>query len=161
MEERTAKELVEEMVMAYAQAKVAYDALYSKAKPLIDNANAIIESVKNMFGLTNSKKEMEAAKASVVTAAKDLPPARTTFERIGWVDVTEQDSVPEVWNLKALLEVPAYHSFIKSVELTDSAKAHLKEGYLIPGVGLVDVLPKVRISVQEYEKNQGDQDEND
>ena len=99
---------------------------------------------------------METAKKKVVSWALDeLEVGRNKVNGIGWVDITEQPDVAVVYSLDELLGNPAAHQFIASIELTESASTHLREGGKIPGLMLAAIEPSVRMSVKEYIDNLG------
>ena len=137
----------------YAWTKAQFDQAARHADPVIESAKNIIKSIKEFCGYDARKKAMDSAKQYVIDWAKtELHDGRNTVDDYGWVDVTPQPPVATVVDMRELLLSIDAHQFIKSIVLTDSASAHLREGGTIPGLALEDQEPRIRMSVLEYEK---------
>lgn len=142
---------LQDLLLGVAWSTLEFDQADADVKRVRDALNQAVEAMKEVTGYDERKKQLEHARSKVVThALAHLSEKRTFVPGVGYVDVTPQNSTAEVANMWTLLADPAAHQFIESITLTESAAAHLMAGREIPGVKLVDQLPKVRMSVKEY-----------
>lgn len=147
---------IEQLLLEVAWSTLQFDQASADVKKVRDAMNQAVDTMKEVTGYDERKNQLDSAKYKVMQhAILHLPEKRTSVPDVGYVDVTPQDPEAMVYNMWTLLADPAAHQFIESITLTESAAVHLLAGREIPGVKLVDRIPKVRMSVKEYLEKQG------